>query len=344
MVRIEIEGGLDAFQLNRRCVKAAPVTRPLSPMKRKDTGDFLFKQILKIFPLLILVLMGAILFQLVSFSSLSIKRFGFSFLITSTWDPVFEKFGALPFIYGTLVTSFVALLIAVPIGLGASIYLAEYAPLKIQKIFSSLIDLLAAIPSVIYGLWGIFVLVPIMRTHVQPFLGKHLGFLPFFQGPNYGVGFLAASVILSIMIVPFIISVSREVISAVPSVYKEAAYAVGATRWEAIQTIVLSCGKQGIIGSVILALGRAIGETMAVTMIIGNNVKISASLFSPGYTLSSVIANEFAEAASKLYLSSLIEIGLVLLVVSIVVNIIARVLIWSVTKHQQFSPNAAKII
>lgn len=195
-----------------------------------------------------------------------------------------------------------------------------------------LIDLLAAVPSVIYGLWGIFVLVPIMRNDVQPLLHKYLGFLPFFQGPNYGIGMLSASVILAIMIVPFIISVSREVILAVPNVYKETAYALGATRWETLRTVILSYAKPGILGAIILALGRAIGETMAVTMIIGNNVKISWSLFSPGYTLASVIANEFAEASGKLYLSALIEIALVLFIVSIIVNLIARFLIWSVTK------------
>ena len=301
-------------------------------MHRKDSGDIIFERTLTVFPCAILVIVAGILFSLISASWPSITKFGFHFLYTSTWDPVFEHFGALPFIFGTVVTSFVALVLAIPIGLGTAIYLAEYAPFKIQKIIAMLIDLLAAIPSVIYGLWGIFVLVPVMRTHVQPFLGKYLGFLPFFQGPNYGVGFLSAGVILAIMIVPFIISVSREVILAVPQVYKEAAYAMGATRWEALRTIILSYARPGIMGAVILALGRAIGETMAVTMIIGNNVKISASLFSPGYTLASVIANEFAEAATKMYLSALIEIGLVLFLVSILVNMIARVLIWSVTQ------------
>jgi phosphate transport system permease protein len=304
---------------------------------RKDSGDIIFRRTLILFPYLILLILGSIFFELTRASIPSIHKFGFAFLNSSSWDPVFEKFGAFPFIYGTLVCSFVALLLAIPIGLGTSIYLAEYAPAGIQRLVSSLIDLLAAIPSVIYGLWGIFVLVPIMRDHVQPFLGKYLGFLPFFQGPNYGVGILAASVILAIMIVPFIVSVSREVILAVPNVYKEAAYAMGATRWEAIQTIILSYGKPGIIGGIILALGRAIGETMAVTMVIGNNVKISASLFSPGYTLASVIANEFAEATTKVYLAALIEIGLVLLFVSIVVNVFARLLIWSVSQKQKLA-------
>lgn len=282
----------------------------------------------------IIALVGAMIVKLLWASAPSIRRFGISFFYTSTWDPVFEKFGALPFIYGTLLTSFVALLIAVPIGLGTAVYLAEYAPHWTRRVVSSLVDLLAAIPSVVYGLWAIFRLVPLMRLHVQPFLGKTLGFLPFFQGPNYGVGFLAASVVLAVMIVPFIVSVSREVILAVPAVYKEAAYAVGATRWESVSSIILSYGKTGVIGGIILALGRAIGETMAVTMIIGNNVTISASLFSPGYTLASVVANEFTEATGSLYLSALMEIGVVLFLISIFVNLTARLLIWSVERKQ----------
>lgn len=299
---------------------------------RKDSGDIIFERILTIFPCLILLIVGGIFVNLFFASSMSIQKFGLPFIWTSTWDPVFNNYGALPFIFGTIVTSVVALLLAIPIGIGTALYLAEYAPLKIQKTVAMLIDLLAAIPSVIYGLWGIFVLVPLMREHIQPFLGKYLGFLPFFQGPAYGVGILTAGVILAIMIVPFIISVSREVILAVPSVYKESAYALGATRWEALTTIILSHAKPGIMGAIILALGRAIGETMAVTMVIGNNVTISSSLFSPGYTLASVIANQFAEASDKLYLAALIEIGLVLFIISILVNIVARILIWSVTE------------
>lgn len=285
--------------------------------------------------MMVIAIVAAIGWTLFSASWPSIRAFGLSFIYQTRWDPVFENFGALPFIYGTLLTSFVALLIAVPVGLGTAIYLAEYAPGWMRKSVSLLVDLLAAIPSVIYGLWGVFVLVPLMRNHVQPFLSKTLGFLPLFQGPAYGVGFLSAGIILAIMIVPFIVSVSREVILAVPPVFKEAAYAVGTTRWEAMRSVILSYGKAGIIGGIILALGRAIGETMAVTMIIGNNVTMSASLFSPGYTLASVIANEFAEAATDLYLSALIEMGLILFIVSIVVNIAARVLIWSVTSKSK---------
>ena len=308
-------------------------------MTRHDTSDIIFRRVLVCFPVLILIIVSGIFLQLLSSSLPTIYKFGWNFFVSSTWDPVQEQYGALPFIFGTCVTSILALLLAVPIGVGAAIFLAEYAPPKIAKLISILVDLLAAIPTVIYGLWGIFVLVPFMRSTVQPFLGKYLGFLPFFQGANYGVGFLSASIILAIIIIPFIISVSREVILAVPLVYKESAYALGSTRWEAIRNIVLSYGKVGILGSVILALGRAIGETMAVTMIIGNNVTISSSLFSPGYTMASVIANEFSEATSKTYLSALIEIGLVLFLFSIIVNILARFLIWSVTSQ---SPQTAR--
>lgn len=308
---------------------------------RKDFGDWLFKNAMRLFAMAVIAIAIAIFWELWSASALSLRKFGLSFLTTRTWDPVFEEFGAFPFIYGTLVSSFVALLIAVPIGLGTAIFLAEFAPAGIRKTLSLLVDLLAAIPSVVYGLWGIFTLVPIMRNVIQPFLGKYFGFLPFFQGPNYGVGMLSAGVILAIMIVPFIISVAREVLKAVPGVYREAAYALGATRWEAIWTVLLSYGKPGIIGGVILALGRAIGETMAVTMIIGNNVTVSASLFSPAYTLSSVIANEFTEATGDLYLAALIEIGLVLFFVSIFVNLIARFLIWSVHQKSVSTPRTA---
>lgn len=310
-------------------------------MKRSDFGDIVFRRSMMGLSLLVVALIAGMLFVLVKASWASIVHFKFSFLHTTTWDPVFEKFGALPFIFGTLVSSFVALLIAIPVGLGAAIYLAEYAPWKVRRTISTLVDLLAAVPSVVYGLWAIFSLVPLMRTVIQPFLAKTLGFLPFFQGPAYGVGMLTASVILAVMIVPFIISISREVILAVPQVYKESAYALGSTRWEAVTKIVLAYGKSGILGGVILALGRAIGETMAVTMVIGNNVTISPSLFSPGYTLASVIANEFTEATGNLYLSALIEIGLVLFFISILVNLLARTLIWSVTRQQSSAPHKA---
>ena len=260
----------------------------------------------------------------------SFMTFGWRFLVTSTWDPVAEVFGALPFIYGTLVSSLLALLIAVPLGMGAAIYLAELAPFWIRPPIAFLVELLAAIPSVVYGLWGIFVLAPWLRQWVQPSLGASLGFLPLFQGPPYGVGMLAAGLILAIMIVPFITAVSREVLRAVPLAQREAALALGATRWETTRMAVLRYGRSGLIGAVLLGLGRALGETMAVTMVIGNRPQIALSLFAPGYTMASVIANEFAEATSDLYLSALIEIGLLLFVVTLVVNVLARLLVWSV--------------
>jgi phosphate transport system permease protein len=260
----------------------------------------------------------------------SLKRFGWGFLITSTWDPVAENFGALPFIYGTVVSALVALMIAAPLSIGAAIYLAEVAPSWIRPPVAFLIELLAAIPSVVYGLWGIFVLAPWLRMWVQPFLNHWLGFLPLFQGPSYGVGMLAAGIILSIMIVPFITAISREVILAVPSAQREAALALGATRWESTRVAVLRYGRSGLIGAVLLGLGRALGETMAVTMVIGNRPEIALSLFAPGHTMASVIANEFTEATSDLYLAALIEIGLILFAVTVVINALARLLVWSV--------------
>jgi len=260
----------------------------------------------------------------------AIRAFGLRFLVTSHWDPVAGEFGALPFIYGTLLSSLLALLIAVPLSLGAAIFLAELAPAWIRPPVAFLIEMLAAVPSVVYGLWGIFVLVPWLRDWVQPALATTLGFLPLFQGPPYGIGMLAAGLILSIMVVPYITSVSREVLLAVPGSQREAALGLGATRWEATRIAVLRYGRSGLIGAILLGLGRALGETMAVTMVIGNRPEIAASLFAPGYTMASVLANEFTEATSDLYVSALVEIGLLLLVITVVVNGFARLLVWSV--------------
>jgi phosphate transport system permease protein len=254
-------------------------------------------------------------------------RFGWAFLSGMKWDPVSGSFGALPFVYGTVLTSALALLISVPLGLGAAIFLAELAPPRISDALTFVIELLAAVPSVIYGLLGIFVLAPILRDPVQPFLNRTLGFLPLFRGPSYGVGFLAAGVVLAIMVIPFIISISRESLLAVPREQREAALALGATHWEATWQVVVPCARLGIIGSVFLALGRALGETMAVTMVIGNTPQISASLFAPGYSIAAVIANEFMEAAGNLHLSALMELGLVLFLVTIIVNALARLLV-----------------
>ncbi|MBI4398696.1 MAG: phosphate ABC transporter permease subunit PstC [Candidatus Omnitrophica bacterium] len=268
----------------------------------------------------------------------SIRQFGWAFLWSSEWDAVKEHFGILPVIYGTLVSSLLALIFAVPLSMGIAIFLSELGPPWIRKPLAALIELLAAIPSVIYGLWGIFVLCPVLRTVVEPFLGKHFGFLPLFQGPSYGVGMLAAGIILSIMIIPTISSISREIFLTIPTPLKEGALALGATRWEMIQLAVLPPSRSGILGAVLLGLGRALGETMAVTMVIGNRHDISLSLFEPAYTMASLIANEFSEATTPLYTAALVETGLVLLIVTLILNIIARVLVWSVSRQVKGVP------
>ena len=279
---------------------AAPVqTGPRSFLRRFTEGDEIAHLITLIFAASILLITGLLVLRLWVDSSASRHQFGWHFFFTSTWDPVAGDFGALPFIYGTVVTSALALLIAVPLGLGAAIFLAELAPRRISDSLAFLIDLLAAVPSVIYGLLGIFVVVPLMRTVIAPFLQSTLGFLPMFQGPSYGVGFLTAGMVLAIMVVPFIISVSREVLLAVPSDQREAALSLGATRWEATWKVVVPFARTGIFGSVFLALARALGETMAVTMVIGNDPRIAASLFAPGYSIAAVIANEFSEATGN---------------------------------------------
>ncbi len=293
-------------------------------------GDHLFRLLIRASALSLLVVVLGMVVVMTRAALPSIRAFGWGFLFTSTWDPVVEHFGALPLIYGTIVSSVLALVIAVPLGIGAAVFLSELAPPWISPPISFLTELLAAVPSVVYGLWGIFVLAPWLRTWVQPALGATLGFLPLFQGPPYGVGMLAAGLILAIMIVPFIIAVSREVLLAVPSTQREAALALGATRWETTRLAVLRYARSGLIGAVLLGLGRALGETMADTMVIGNRAQISASLFAPGYTMASMIANEFAEATSDLYLSALIEVGLLLFVVTVIVNALARLLVWSV--------------
>jgi len=255
--------------------------------------------------------------------------FGWSFLWSSTWDPVFLKFGALPFIFGTLATSAIALAIALPMGLGAAICLAELLPQRIASPLTFLIELLVAVPSVVYGLVGVFVLVPIMRS-IEGWIVGMLGFIPIFGGPAYGVGLLTAGVLLAVMIVPFIVAISREVLLAVPQTQRDAALALGATRWEMVRLVVVPYARSGIFGSVFLALARALGETMAVTMVIGNRPEISASLFAPAYTMAAVLANEFTEATGDLYLSALVEVGLVLFGITLVVNAIARLLVATV--------------
>jgi phosphate transport system permease protein len=291
-------------------------------------SDRLFRGTQRAAGLLLIVLVLAMVTTMAVTAWPAITHFGPAFLFTTSWDPVQNEFGALPFIYGTLVSSLLALLIAVPLGLGAAIFLSELAPAWARSPVAFLIEILAAVPSVVYGLWGIFVLAPWLRTWIQPALGATLGFLPLFQGPPYGVGMLAAGLILAIMVVPFITAVSREVLLAVPNTQREAALALGSTRWEVTRIAVLRYGKSGLVGAVLLGLGRALGETMAVTMVIGNRPDISVSLFAPGYTMASVIANEFTEATSDLYLAALIEVGLALLAVTVIVNGLARVLVW----------------
>lgn len=299
--------------------------------RRWNIGDFVFKHLTMLFAFGVLSLVFVMGYEMYAGSALTIAKFGWNFLATSTWDPVRDEFGALPLIYGTLLSSFLALVIALPLGLGVAIFLSELAPRWLERPFSFLVELLAAIPSIVYGLWGIFVLVPWLRQTVQPWLGAHFGALPLFKGPVYGFGMLAAGLILAVMVLPIIASISRDVLQAIPNLQREAALGLGATRWESTR-IILSSAKSGILGATLLGLGRAVGETMAVTMVIGNRSEISASLFSPAYSMASVIANEFAEASSSMYTSALIEIAFVLFVMTIVLNALARLIVWSVTR------------
>ena len=310
----------------------SPIRQYLNTCSNGGFADKSFAMLMLICALSIFAIVLFILTILIVRSKLSLAQFGFGFFMRSAWDPVSGDFGALPFIFGTLATSLLALAMAVPLALGVAIFLSELCPAKLRAPISFLTELLAAIPSVVYGLWAVFVLVPIMRDQMGPLLVKYLGWTGFFDGYNFGVGLLTASIILAIMILPIISSITRDIMQAVPTSQREAVLALGATRWEMIRTGVLRNARIGIVGAVILGLGRALGETMAVTMVIGNHPAISKSLFAPGYTLASVIANEFSEATGDLYLSALIEIGLALFLVTIVVNAIARALVWAVTR------------
>jgi phosphate transport system permease protein len=315
--------------------RGAPSPRVQRRRAVSGIGDYVFKGLTLVFALSILAIAVAIAWELWRNSTLSRHAFGLSFLHKSIWDPIAEDFGALTFVFGTLVSSAIALAIAVPLGIGVAIFLAELAPRKFSDICAFLIELLAAIPSVVYGLIGVFVLVPWMRKVFQPFLVKTLGFLPFFQGPCYGIGMLTAGIVLAIMIIPFITSISREVFLTVPQPLKEAAMALGATHWEVVRLSVLPYSRSGIAGAVFLALGRALGETMAVTMVIGNVPQISASIIAPGYTMAAVLANEFSEATTNLYLSTLVEIGLVLFVITILVNAVGRLILARMGGHAE---------
>ena len=295
-------------------------------------ADQVFRSFVILCALAVLAIVGLIFFELVSQSRLSISKFGFSFLKKQIWDPVAENFGALPFIYGTVVSSLLGLVIAVPLSIGTALFITEICPGRLRPVLSLLVELLAAIPSVIYGLWGIFVLAPFLRLHVQPFLGKYFAWTGLFSGPKYGWGMLAAGCIIAIMILPIIASITREVITAVPRVQREAALALGATKWEMLRMAVLRNARPGIFGATILGLGRALGETMAVTMVIGNRPEIAKSLFAPGYTLASAIANEFTEAVGNVYFSALMEMALILFVITLIVNALAVLLVWSTTR------------
>ncbi len=310
----------------------SPIRRFLGSRGSSASADRVFRGLMIACALSIFAIVALIVYELVLRSQLTIQKFGFGFFIHSGWNPVSGNYGALPFIYGTLVSSAVALVIAIPLSVGLAVYLTEMCPMILRGPLAFLTELLAAIPSVVYGLWAVFVLVPILRAHIDPALQVGLGWTTLFTGPNYGVSMLAAGVILAIMILPIISSLTREVMTAVPYSQREAVLALGATRWEMIRMGVLRNARIGIVGAVILGLGRALGETMAVTMVIGNRPEISRSLLAPGYSMASVIANEFSEASDDTYLSALVEIGLALFLVTIVVNALARVLVWAVTR------------
>src|SRR5216117_56917 len=310
---------------------AAPEPR-WRALRGTNVADRLYRTVLTTLALVLPLLLLALVGELVVSAWPAIQRFGGTFLWTSVWDPVAGVFGAAPMIFGTLASSLVALLLAVPLALGVAIYLTEFAPKWLRQPVAFLVELLAAIPSVVYGLWGIFVLIPFLRSYVVPPLRAVLGWTPFLQGVFYGNSLFAGGIILAIMIVPYIAAVSREVLLAVPGSQREAALAMGATRWEAVRSAVLPYGRAGLIGAVILGLGRALGETMAVTMLIGNRHDISVSLLQPAYTMAAAIANEFSEATTGMYQSALVEVGLILFVLTVAVNAVARILIWRVAR------------
>jgi phosphate transport system permease protein len=306
----------------------------LAPAGSANSSDRIYAAILGVFGLLIPVLFGFIVYRIGVAALPTIRAFGWGFVTSAEWNPVLREFGALPFIFGTIVSSFLALLLAVPLSVGLAVFLTELAPRWLAGPIAFATELLAAIPSVVYGLWGIFVLVPWLRTTVQEPLAQRWGdTIPFFEGPAYGFSMLSAAVILSIMIIPFISAVAREVLAAVPREQREASLALGATRWEMTWQVALPYALPGIVGGAILGLGRALGETMAITMVIGNRPEIATSLFAPGYTMASVLANEFAEATGALYLSALMEIALILFGITIVVNVFAQLLVWRVSKR-----------
>jgi phosphate transport system permease protein len=311
---------------------AAARSGPLVSTRDRRWPDRLFFVAMLACGCSVLALVGVIVYELITKSSLSWHAFGWKFFFRSEWDPVNDQFGALPFVYGTVVSSILALAIAVPLAVGVAVFTTEMSPRWLRGPLAFTTELLAAIPSVIYGLWAIFVLVPLLRSYLEPWLARYLGWTGLFEGTPFGIGMLAAGIILAIMVIPIISSITREVMTAVPQQQREAVLALGATRWEMIRTGVLRNARAGILGGIILGLGRALGETMAVTMVIGNRPEVSKSLFAPGYTMASVIANEFSEATGNTYLAALVEVGLALFLVTIIVNIMAQLLVWTVTR------------
>ena len=312
--------------------KSQSATESLIKAGGSEIADGIFRYAMMACGLCVLALVGVIIYELITRSNLSWHAFGIKFFFQSDWDPVNDQYGALPFVYGTIVSSILALIIAVPLAIGVAVFITEMAPVWLRGPLAFTTELLAAIPSVIYGLWAVFVLVPLLRNYVEPWLHKYWGWSGLFEGPPLGIGMLAAGLILAVMVVPIVSAITREVMTAVPQQQREAVLALGATRWEMIRTGVLRNARAGIMGGVILGLGRALGETMAVTMVIGNRPEIAKSLFAPGYTMASVIANEFSEATGDTYLSALVEVGLALFLVTLIVNIIAQFLVWTVTR------------
>lgn len=302
--------------------------------------DNAFRVLMLLAALTVLGIVGLIVSELLQRSALSWQKSGIHFFFGTEWDPVSGSFSALPFIYGTVVSSLLALVIAVPLAVAVAVFVTEMCPRPLRKPVSYATELLAAIPSVVYGLWAMYILVPLLRTGLEPWLMKHLAWTGLFAGPAYGIGMLAAAIVMAIMIIPIISSITREVLSVVPQHQREAALALGATRWEMVRMAVLRNARAGIVGAVILGLGRALGETIAVTMVIGNRAEIAKSLLAPGYTMASVIANEFAEATDDLYRSALMEIGLALFIVTIIVNILAGLMVWTVTRGTPKRANA----
>jgi phosphate transport system permease protein len=309
---------------------AALPARPAAGRRRFSRfADEAYRRALGALALLVFVVVGLIVYETARGAAPAISTFGWRFLIGTEWDPVADRYGALPYIFGTLVSSALAMVLAVPFGVGTAVFLAEIAPRRVGEAVAFVVELLASIPSIVYGIWGLFVLAPFLRTLVEPWLIRHLGFLPLFQGFPFGIGMLNAGIVLAVMVAPTVISLSREILLAMPASLREASYALGSTRAEGLG-VMLDAARPGILGAVILALGRALGETMAVTMVIGNTNRISASLLAPGSTMASVIANEFTEATGHLYLAALTEIALVLFVITVAINAIARLLVlWS---------------